>query len=105
MNSGLDLGHAMAEVAANHAGDQWKTEAFIAFREYAMKHPYFTTEQVRAANPDLPAPPDARAWGAIALQAKRDGVVIGKSWVRANSPTVHGMVITQWASQIYREME
>lgn len=102
MNEGLIIGHAMAEVAANNAGELWKEEAFYAFKQYAMQHSHFTTEEVRAANPDLPPPPDERAWGSIALRAKRDGVVVSAGWVRATSRTVHGMVITMWQSLIFK---
>lgn len=103
MHEGLDLGHAMAEVAAKNAGELWKEEAFYAFKRYAIKHPYFTTEEVRAANPDIPPPPDDRAWGSIALRAKREGIVVGYGWVRANSRTVHGMVVTKWRSNVCAE--
>lgn len=105
MHEGLSIGHAMAEVAADNAGEFWKEEAFYAFKQYAMTHSHFTTEEVRAANPDMPPPPDDRAWGSIALRAKREGVVVGSGWVRANSRTVHGMVVTMWQSMILKPTE
>ena len=95
-HEGLTIGHAMAEVAADNAGNFWKEEAFEAFRQYARNNDEFTTEDVRRANPDLPAPPDDRAWGHIARRAKREGIVKAVGWVRANSRTVHGMVVTKW---------
>lgn len=98
---GIEIGHAMAEVAATNAGEDWKGSAYDAFCRHALNHQFFTTEEVRAANPNLLAPRDDRAWGAIALQAKRDKVVTSHSWVRANNPAVHGTVVTQWASRIY----
>ena len=100
-HEGLSIGHAMAEVAADNAGAEWKAAAFYAFKRHAMKHLHFTTEEVRAANPDIPPPPDDRAWGSIALKAKREKIVIGSGWVRANSRTVHGMVVTKWYSTVY----
>lgn len=100
-HEGLSIGHAMAEVAADNAGAEWKAAAYLAFKLHAMRHLHFTTEEVRAANPDLPPPPDDRAWGSIALKAKREKIVIGSGWVRANSRTVHGMVVTKWYSTIY----
>jgi hypothetical protein len=99
-HEGLELGHRMAEVAAFNAGEEWKDLAFQAFRDYAKTHHVFTTEQVRQANPDLPAPPDPRAWGSVALRAKRAGVVNVESWVRADSRKVHGMVVTLWRSNL-----
>jgi hypothetical protein len=101
-HEGLALGHTMAEIAASNAGEEWRAAAYAAFREHAINHQLFTTEEVRKANTDMPFPPDDRAWGAIALQAKRDNIVVADSWVRATSRSVHGMVVTKWRSLIYR---
>ncbi len=98
---GLAEGHAAAQKAADHAGPDFKTAAAEAFREYARRHIFFTTEDVRLANPDLPTPPDKRAWGAIALRAKRDGIIDFECWDRAVSKNVHGSVIAKWQSRIY----
>lgn len=100
MNEGLQLGLDMAELAAKHAGEQWKADAYQAFVAYARKNKRFTTEQVRKANPDFPPAPDQRAWGAIAKQAERDDIVSSAGWTRAKSKTVHGMVVTLWESQL-----
>ena len=99
-HTGLSIGHAMADVAASNAGDEWKEAAFDAFKRYARTNAEFTTEQVRLASTDIAPPPDPRAWGQIALRAKREGVVAGGGWVRANSRSVHGMVVTMWRSKI-----
>jgi len=101
MNEGLDLGHQMAAAAADHAGTEWKRMAYEAFVNYAKDHPYFVTEDVRAANEHLPAPPDKRAWGQIALMAKRAEIVSGHSLVRAKNRTVHGMIVTMWKSKLH----
>lgn len=101
-HEGLALGHRMADLAAEHAGDDWLDEARFAFREYAKRNRFFTTEQVRMANPDLPKPPDARAWGAIPRMAVREGTVTPHGWTRADSRSVHGMVVTLWESKIYK---
>lgn len=105
MNDGLDLGHAMAEVAADKAGKFWKEAAFYAFKRHATKHSHFTTEDVRAANPDLPPPPDDRAWGSIALRAGREGMVVGSGWVRSSNRSAHGRVVTMWQSMIIKPTE
>ena len=101
-HAGTAIGHASADRAAAHAGTSWIEQATAAFRSYAERQQWFTTEQVRAAYPDLPKPPDKRAWGAIPRMAQRDGVVAPHGWVRANSPTVHGMVVTLWESRVYK---
>jgi hypothetical protein len=100
-NEGLKIGHAMAEVAVNHAGTEWKSMALDAFRRYAKQHKFFTTEDVRLSNEDIPLPPDTRAWGGVARAAVAEGFVLGDGWTRAQSKTVHGMVVTRWASKIY----
>jgi len=101
-HEGLAIGHARANDAALHAGDSWVSTAVEAFRAHALTNQWFTTEQVRQAYPDLPEPPDKRAWGAVPRLAQREGVVTPHGWVRASSPTVHGMVVTLWKSSIYR---
>jgi hypothetical protein len=100
-HQGLAIGHAMAEVAAVNAGNEWVAIALDAVRKHAMTNKYFTTEQVRAAYVDLPEPPDRRAWGAVARKAQKEGLIQSHGWVRAQSLTVHGMVVTMWESKVY----
>lgn len=102
MSEGLQIGHAMAEVAADNAGEHWKQIAYEAFVNHAKNHEFFVTEDVRNDNPDLPLPPDKRAWGYIALMAKREEVVSSHSLTRARSRTVHGMIVTMWKSNIFK---
>ena len=101
-HEGLAIGHARANDAALHAGDSWVSTAIEAFRAHALTNQWFTTEQVRLSFPDLPEPPDKRAWGAVPRLAQKEGIVMPHGWVRASSPTVHGMVVTLWESRIYR---
>lgn len=99
-HQGLALGHAMADVAAKNAGGEWVAIALDAVRKHAVTNKYFTTEQVRTANDDLPEPPDRRAWGAVVRKAQREGLIQPHGWVRAQSLTVHGMVVTLWESKV-----
>ena len=101
-HEGLAIGHAMADVAGRHAGADWMEVALSAVRDYAQENERFTTEQIRAANPDMPAPPDKRAWGSVVRTAHREGFIVPHGWVRAESRTVHGMVVTMWVSKIYK---
>lgn len=94
--TGRKLGHEAAERAANKAGEDWKAQAYRAFVAFARRGAPFTTEQVRADNPDIPSPPDMRAWGQIAAEAQRNGVVVSIGLTRARSRTVHGMIVTKW---------
>ena len=96
----LEIGHEMAERAADHAGEEWKEIAFNAFRRHAEKHWEFLTEDVRRANPDLPPPPDTRAWGQVALRAKREGIVRALGYAQTSSKTAHGCPATKWESML-----
>ena len=102
-HEGLEIGHAMAELAGNSAGETWKQLAYDAFVAHAATHPEFTTEDVRRANPDLPTPPDNRAWGAIARRAIRDEIIELLGWTRAKNRGVHGMAINRWKSTLYTQ--
>lgn len=100
--TGTEIGHARAKQAADHAGDKWKRTAYEAFLAFAETHRSFKTEDVRNAHPEIPPPPDKRAWGAIALMARRNQVISSGGPVKAESPMVHGMYVTLWISQIYK---
>ena len=102
MSDGLAIGHCMAELAAEKAGKAWQAAAFYAFKRHAMKHQFFTTEEVRASNPDIPAPPDDRAWGSVALRARRENIVAGSGWVRGTNRSGHGRLVTRWYSSVYK---
>jgi hypothetical protein len=94
---GLELGHAKAQQAADHAGEEWKDLAYSAFTAFAQENRLFTTEDVRKANLDLPLPPDGRAWGQVALRASRAGIVKSVGTRRVESS--HGMFKTLWETQ------
>lgn len=100
-NQGLLFGHKMADLAGQNAGDDWMSLAVDAVRRFALNNQSFTTEQVRISNPELPVPPDKRAWGAVVRFAKKEGLIEPSGWVRAESLTVHGMVVTKWSSKIF----
>lgn len=100
--TGLEIGHAKAKQAADHAGETWQKKALEAFTAFARKNKSFKTEDVRNANPDIPPPPDKRAWGQVALEARRKQIIVGGGFVRAESKSVHGMVVTLWTSKIYQ---
>lgn len=102
MNQGLLFGHQMAELAGEKAGDEWLSMALEAVKTHAKANKYFTTEQVRVSSLEIPEPPDRRAWGHVIRLAKKEGIIESVGWVRAESLTVHGMVVTQWASKIYK---
>jgi hypothetical protein len=88
-----------AEAAASHAGDAWKVSAYDALVAHAKLHPTFIVEDVRVSNPQLSAP-SARAWGAIALRAKRNGVIrkCGMSMTRICTENSHPTFVALWES-------
>lgn len=98
-----DLGHAKAEQAADRAGDDWKALAYAAFVAHAEHHSILTTEDVRVAAVNVPAPPDGRAWGAITRIALNNGIIELHGHARAKQRHVHGMRVTQWRSKIARQ--
>jgi hypothetical protein len=97
MTSGIVLGIQGAERAAANAGTEWKERAFEAFARYASgSESAFLMEDVRAANPSLPAPPDLRAWGQVARRASKAGLVKWGGYTKATDPKVHGNPVSFW---------
>ena len=101
----FDLAQRGASLAAGkadrlHAG--WTDKALHAFRLYAATHREFTTEDVVLANPDLPAPPDKRSWGAVTMKAQRLGYVRSTDkMARAKSPHAHKRPLLVLASNFF----
>ena len=98
---GVRLGHEGADRAADAAGELWKADALEAFIRHARRHKNFTTEDVRLANPDLRCASDLRAWGHIAIRAKKEGAVKNGGYARSISTKVHASVTTLWGSLIF----
>ena len=95
----LDLGHAGAARAGGHADRTipgWSDLALAALLRFAVNHPMFTIEEVRLASPGVPPPPDRRAWGNVAVRARRANLVVASSWVNSESKTGHGPPVTLW---------
>jgi len=101
IEEGLRLAYEGADRAALAAGQLWKAEALEAFTRYAKSHLKFTAEDVRLANPDLRCSADLRAWGHIAIAAKRAGIVEHAGYARSISAKVHASVTTLWGSLIF----
>lgn len=95
--SGYELGTVMASLAADNAGEEWKDLAYDALVSYAKAHDIFTIEDVRKASVDIPPPPTERAWGHIAVSAKKDGVI-----TRHGTVGVQGgrMIAVLWKSNL-----
>ena len=95
-----DEGMQSAVDHAESAWDGWKKLALAAFKEHAQSHDTFTTEDVRADHLSVPPPPEPRAWGAIATEAKKLGYVAHAGFVQAQSVKVHRMWVRVWRSRL-----
>lgn len=94
--AGRTIGHAKAQQAADHAGPEWQDAAFKALSDFAAGHRQFTVEDVRQACPNIHAPTD-KAWGAVALRARRAGLIAACGNVKVQGGR---MLATLWQSRI-----
>lgn len=101
--NGWDLaerGMAAAVANANRESEDWSVRAASLFAEFVSLHPgeSFMTEDVRewAEAIGLPKPPDRRAWGAVAIAAKRNGLVRSLGYAPQKSANAHRAPKTLW---------
>lgn len=89
---------------ADHAEDGWSERAYSLFIDFAARHAEFMTEDVRrwATDEGLNGAPSARAWGAVALRACREGIIAKAGYRRTQNPSAHGTPATLWRSAIYQ---
>ena len=89
--SASEKGHAAAKAAAARADreiDDWTKKAVALFADFASKAPSpFLTEEARqyAESHGLSTPPDGRAWGHVAKNCQRAGVVTSAGFGAAKS--------------------
>jgi hypothetical protein len=89
--SASEKGHAAAKTAAARADreiDDWTKKAVALFAEYASQaFDPFLTEEARqyAESHGLSTPPDGRAWGHVAKNCQRAGVVTSAGFGAAKS--------------------
>jgi hypothetical protein len=86
-----EKGHAAAKASADRADreiDDWTNKAVALFAEYASQaFDPFLTEEARqyAESQGLCAPPDGRAWGHVAKNCQRAGVITSAGFGAAKS--------------------
>lgn len=90
--------------AVEHAGDDWKHEAYTFLCQYARcAHPkaLFTGEDISDAHiaAGRNQPPDLRAWGSLYQRARRERVLAvvdnnGRSWRRASPCTRYRSLVS-----------
>jgi deoxycytidylate deaminase len=80
--------------------EAWHEMAYKRFCDYAKSHSLFITEDVRIAAElaGLRSPTSRRAWGAVAVRAKHDGVVVNAGYAVAhgNQPNSNPTPVTRW---------
>ena len=101
--NGWDLAVDGMNTAASHADrvvPDWSKEALTHFKMYLLHfgHQPFMTEDVRtyAENMGMEPPPDRRAWGAIAVQAKKLGWVRSLGYAPQKSTNAHRAPKNLW---------
>lgn len=103
IQAGFDFAEQAAARAAGHADrviPDWSERALAVFIGYAEHHIQFTTEDVVIAAVTLPAPPEKRAWGQIALTAQRRHLVKSVGYTHSKLPHAHARPLTLWRSLI-----
>lgn len=103
MNKATQLGHAGAQLAADHAdkvNNDWQLIAYNSLLAHAKTHEFFTIEQVRLYSAHVPKPPSERAWGQIAIMAHKAGIISRSSIQATTNKTAHGCFATVWRSLI-----
>lgn len=95
-----------AAAAADSAAPGWQQQAFDALSLFAAARKQqgvtnLTSEAVRvyAEARGLPAPPDKRAWGAVMMRGKREGLLVKAGWITAEDPKVHANPVSLWSIQ------
>ena len=105
MIQGVLFGQEMAKLAADKAGEEWKKKALDAFITYAKTHKQFMTEDVRMNSEHVGNPPDKRAWGHIAVAAKKQGAITKIGFSYSTDAASHPTPMSLWRSEIYEGNE
>lgn len=84
------VGAERAGAKADRATEQWTIRAYRFLVVYASRRgrKEFLMEDVRKAaeqSPSYVPPPDGRAWGAVALRAKKDGAIAHAGYAPSES--------------------
>jgi hypothetical protein len=88
------------ERAAAHAGPAWGERAYALLRAFIARYPkdtVFMIEDVRAfAKAQIEEPPDRRAWGAVAVRARRAGLIEKFGYQTHKDPVRHMGASMSW---------
>jgi|TARA_B110000908_G_scaffold160153_1_gene203087 hypothetical protein len=82
---------------ANKSVDNWGDKAYAILIEYIRYKEYFMTEDIREYYSDrIEEPPSNRAWGAVVLKAKRNGLIKSNGFSSVKNPKAHKTPATLW---------
>jgi hypothetical protein len=95
-----EAGAARAAEHAERVDPGWKAAALGYVREFAVAYrdTAFLTEEARryAEGCGFGPPPDKRAWGAVALAAKRGGIIEKVGYANTSLGPSHACPRTKW---------
>jgi hypothetical protein len=99
-----DEGIARAAAHADREVRGWILLARAHLLTFARHHQRFALETVRdyAEARGLPAAPDPRAWGAVAVKCRRDFIIKPDGYAPSLNKGAHKRPTMQWQSQVYR---
>lgn len=94
----MDVGAERAARKADRVNGNWSERALSRFVEFSLSCGKFTTEDVwlEAEKEGFPPPPDRRAWGAVALRAKRSGKVRHTGYRHSRVAHSHTRPVSVW---------
>jgi hypothetical protein len=95
MNSAQE-GIERSSANAERKNPGWNDDAYQYVVDYPEKQ--FMTEDVRfhAEECGLPIPPSKRAWGAVMVRARKDGIIQSLGVKRKPSDSSHGTPAVLW---------
>lgn len=95
-----DEGIQKAVDHANEVHDRWADEAYEHFKMYLNNHPIgfkFMIEDFREYSRGfLPSPPSKRAFGVLAVRAKRDELIKKAGYGQVSNPSAHRANASVW---------
>jgi hypothetical protein len=96
-----DKGILQAVSNADAKIPEWSTKAWEMFKQWlsgwAKGHRFMMEHfRVSASARGLEAPPTARAFGQIAVRARKEGLIISNGQRATSSPTAHRCYASEW---------
>ena len=92
-----DKGIKMSVENADKNIENWSQKAYYFFINYIKDKKFFMTEDVRIASEGLlETPPSKRAWGSIAVRAKKEGLIESAGFSAVKNPKAHSTPATLW---------